>query len=288
MGETFASAAFSANGSLLALGGTAPRIYSVGASSLALVRTFVGLAGPAASVALSPDGTMIAAGAHITSPGAGAGVAVWRVADGSLVWTRAPKRDVVQVGLSPDGTLLAIGSSTDKTVELARVVSGQSVGTYTGHSRAVQALTFSPDGATIASGEAPTTLAPEVHLWRVADQALVRNLGAWGGFGGLAFSPDGTQLLSGNGALLNVADGAIVRMIAPSSLTAGPVAFSPDGKTYFIDGRLKRASDGVELRNTIVRTLARGRLRTRQQPDLRRPRCLRSPGQPALLLAGRR
>ena len=92
-GDVFAGAAFSANGSLLALGGTAPRIYSVGASSLTLVRSFVGLAGPAASVALSPDGTMIAAGANIYSAGAGAGVAVWRVADGSLVWTRPAKHD---------------------------------------------------------------------------------------------------------------------------------------------------------------------------------------------------
>jgi WD40 repeat protein len=249
-GNSFGAAAFSASGNVLAVGGTAPRIFAVGtSSSLTLTRTLAGLGGLALSIALSPDGTTIAAGARAAAAGAGAGVAVWRVADGSLIWTRPAKQGDFQVAFSPDGGLLAIGSA-DKTVELARAASGQSAGTYTGHRLGVQAVAFSPDGTMIASSENASMVMPEVHLWRVTDQTLVRNLGAWGGLGGLAFSPDGTQLLSGNGVLLNVADGAIVRTIG-SLFVPGPVAFAPDGKTYFINGRLDRASDGGELRYVL-------------------------------------
>ena len=57
---------------------------------------------------------------------------------------------VKKVSFSPDGTKVASGSS-DKTVKLWDVTSGECLQTLEGHSDRVLSVSFSPDGSKLAS-----------------------------------------------------------------------------------------------------------------------------------------
>jgi WD40 repeat protein len=102
------------------------------------------------------------------------------------------------LALSPDGKLLAIGEMNfggDSAVQLWDTEGGQPLGKLVGHTGAVTALTFAPDGRFLASGSWDTT----VLLWDVRQARLC---GLWSRLGGepeavasaikaLAASPDG-------------------------------------------------------------------------------------------------
>jgi WD40 repeat protein len=122
-----------------------------------------------------------------------------------------------------------------------------------GHSLAVQASAFSPDGATLASGSLDTT----IKLWRTADASLVGTLvGHSDGINGVTFSHDGSLLASASSdttiKLWSASTGALVRTLAGHTAGVDSVAFSPDG-SVLVSGaadntvRLWRVADGALL-----------------------------------------
>ena len=84
----------------------------------------------------------------------------WSLPEGALM--RLGKGDVRDVVWSPDGTRLAVGTSPGIWLYDART--GAEVSLITGHSFRVNAVAFSPDGLTLASGSRDHT----VRLWDVA------------------------------------------------------------------------------------------------------------------------
>lgn len=144
---------------------------------------------------------------------------------------RGHEAQVLSVALSPDGRRLASGSS-DETLRLWDVETGQEVFCLRGHTGSLSAIMFSPDGQLIASGSFDET----ILLWDVHAGSLVHRMrGHKGVILGLAFAPDGRQIVSGSGdgtvRLWSVETGEQVLCLRGHENWVRCVAFSSDGKT---------------------------------------------------------
>jgi WD40 repeat protein len=93
-------------------------------------------------------------------------------------------------------------------------------------------VAISPDGKTVASGSADTS----IKLWDIKTGKEIRPLAGHSGFVfSVAISPDGKTLTSGSWdtsiKLWDIATGKEIRSLIGHSSTVNSVAISPDGKT---------------------------------------------------------
>lgn len=251
---------FSPTGQLLADNSGGTTIVIRNASNGALVRSIRDRSGIGA-FAFSANGQLIADG---RTNGTSLNLKVFRVSDGTLVWSLGGHNNSTRaVAFSPFGNLLASGGD-DRTVKLWQVSNGTLARTLPVGSR-VRSVAFSPDGGLLASGDAAS-----VKLWRAADGALVRALTPpfSGQVTSVAFSPDGSQVaggsLDGTVRVWRVSTGALsYTLTLPASSPNGSVtsfAFSPN-RFSLITGndevapapehgtvRFWRAADGAFLR----------------------------------------
>lgn len=107
---------------------------------------------PVTSVALSPNGHLIASGSYDGT------IRLWDTLKGIASGVLEGQSKYVQsIAFSPDGMLIASGSD-DHTIRIWEVKSHSAVGVpLEGHSDYVQSVAFSPDGMLIASGSALVT-----------------------------------------------------------------------------------------------------------------------------------
>ncbi|MFO1337823.1 MAG: WD40 repeat domain-containing protein [Burkholderiaceae bacterium] len=210
-------------------------------------RSFTRLGAQVQKVAYSPDSAWVAVAATYDER-----VDVFDAASGRLRFAWKTGANARDVAFSPNGRLVAT-PGPDNTVLIRRLSDGKTLRTLVGHAEEITGLAFSHDGALLASGSFfPGT----IRLWRTSDWALVRqidagfDLGAFGPFASLAFSPDDQLLGSSAEAaplVLKVSDGTPVAHPPNLSYT---VAFSPDGQLFATSGfgsqdqvRLFRTSD---------------------------------------------
>ena len=149
--------------------------------------------------------------------------------DGAIA--RLGKGDISysEVAFSPNGEQLAVASNIG--IWLYDVATTCEVALLTEHEYTpwIEAVVFSPDGATIASTEYHTVKLRDAKTGR-----LTATLGHNRGVFTVAFSPDGATVASAGYAPVTLWDAKTGHMIAtlegPDSIVLS-VAFSPDGTT---------------------------------------------------------
>jgi WD40 repeat protein len=207
-------------------------------------RTLRGAEAFVVSLAVSPDGRLLAAGdkdGHIM---------VWEISSGSLLFKKYAHRfSVWTVAFSPDGTLLASGAfdgtvrlwDTGSWIEVGLLIEPRLVDAETkdrAHMGWVRCVAFSPDSRTIAtSGCDGYVRVWDVDTLRLRQDAIQAGINVYF----VAFSPDGRYL----GCVTNPGEIRLYRTDTweeAMRLRAGRIssvyamAFSPDGATVFVGG----------------------------------------------------
>jgi WD40 repeat protein len=211
-------------------------------SGVRLPPQFLGV-GHISSVALSPDGKLLATG-HTYSSDNGNGetvVKLWGLTTGNQVGTLAGHTEgITAVAFTDRGRALAAADGAG-TVRLWDTMTHRERGVYRSHRDAVLCLAFSSDGATLATGAADG----EIKLWEAVPERERLTLHPdQQGIPSIALSADGATLATGgsNGTtrLWDVRTGRPL----PSLEGQGGqfVAMSPDGRTLATgsnDGRVQ-------------------------------------------------
>jgi WD40 repeat protein len=199
--------ALTADGRLLAVGSGGwfaqpqagdVRLYDPGADGDRPLATFAPAPGGITSLALRPDGKLLAAA---TGTARGQPFSEVRLVDVERREELPPWRDATAAGelavralaFSPDGRTLALG--TDSGAVKLLDVESRTMRLAGTHVQAVLSLAFSPDGRTLASGSFDNT----VRLWHAATgEELFALRGHREAVRALGFAPDGRTLATGS------------------------------------------------------------------------------------------
>ena len=220
------SVSFSHDGQTLASGSSDKTIRLWDVATSRHLHTLIGHTSDIQSVSFSPDGQTIASGGGWDT------IRLWDAKTGAHKRTHTGHTSWVNsVSFSPDGLMLASGS-WDTTIRLWDSKTGTHIRTLTGHTvGGVWCVVFSPDGQTIASGEAGT-----IRLWDAKTGAPKRTLaGHTHMVNSVSFNSDGQTLASGSAdstiRLWDVRTGAHKRTLTGHRLGVISVSFNPDGRT---------------------------------------------------------
>jgi len=191
-----------------------------------------------AQVAFTPDGGHLVSFSHDKT------IRIWDVFTGEALRVLRPpigpgRQGMLYAGaLSPDGQRVAAGGlvvpkGAQSNIYVISLASGQIERVLVGHTSAVFALAFSPDGSLLASGGGTDKTA---RIWDVqTGECRHVLLGHQEVVADVAFSPDGQSLATacrdGSARIWSVATGQTTAVLAGHRDDVASVAWSPDGRT---------------------------------------------------------
>ena len=195
--------AFSPDGTRLASGGVDNTVRLSDLTGDRDSMTLQKHTGPTNVLAFSPDGKMLASGSTDKT------VQLWDATTGEPLKTLTGHiNGITGLAFSPDGNTLVSGS-TDGTIRFWQTATGAPADTLiTGHTQSIKAASFFQNSSTLVSA----AFNGEITFWDVetaqrrdeVTSPLRQNSGHRDWYSAVAFSPDGTKLVSA------AADGTIV------------------------------------------------------------------------------
>jgi WD40 repeat protein len=179
----------------------------------------------------NPDSTLFASSSDDGT------LKIWEGKTGKLIKTLSPGKNVGLFEFSPKGKLIAVIAGEDPSsffkpaeVLVFEVASGKLIKKIEGFSKGLEALSFSPDGKYLVTGERSS----KASLWEIPSWGLAKAFEDhkyW--VSHASFSPDGKCLLTGSAdefVLWDVATGAKIQSSVAAGQGLTSVVFSPDGK----------------------------------------------------------
>ncbi len=191
------SAQFSPDGQHIASAGADGDVNVWDTHAAKLVATLPGNGFEINALSYSPDGSWLAA------VGDDQAIRVWAVQDidgdsppaEAVVVQAEGNRSLFAVSFSPDSSQMA-AAGEDTVIHLWDTSDWSPAGNLSGHEDQIETLSFSPDGNTLASGSSDRT----ARLWDVRSQTELQVLAlpdvSHGFVNSVAFSRDGTRLIS--------------------------------------------------------------------------------------------
>ncbi len=190
-----------------------------------LRRTLSGHADVVKSVAISPDGQVLATGSYDKT------IKLWSLSTGEVRQTLLNHTHrITCVAISPDGQTLATGSY-DNSIKLWSLSTGELLHTLNGRPERVRYLAFSPNSQMlVSSGDSA------IKVWAVRTGKLLRILGGNSNTARIVtFSPDGhtcaVASLDGALELWNPHTGRQLRTFSSQLSEITALAFSTNGQT---------------------------------------------------------
>lgn len=190
------------------------------------MRTLTQNSGPVWSIAVTPNGKVVATG---TTDGS---IRLLHIRNGKVLKTLAGHEGPIwSLAISPDGKTIASGSG-DNTVRVWDLYTGKLLKILFGHKAGVFSVAFSPDGKAIASVGKDRT----IKLWETDTGMELHSLqGHTDEIQSVAFSHDGVTLATGSNdgtvKLWNWRSGEAIATLQGHTDAVWSVAFSPDGQT---------------------------------------------------------
>ncbi|KAE9394627.1 hypothetical protein BT96DRAFT_886390 [Gymnopus androsaceus JB14] len=266
--DSVLSVAFSPDGTQIVSGSYDQSVRIWDASTGKEMHKLEGHTDSVSSVAFSPDGTQIVSGSYDQS------VRIWDASTGKEMHKLEGHTSwVSSVAFSPDGTQIVSGSY-DQSVRIWDASTGKEMHKLEGHTHLVNSVAFSPDGTQIVSGSDDQSVriwdastGKEMHkleghtdsvlIWDASTGREMHKLeGHTDSVLSAAFSPDGTQIVSGSYdksvRIWDASTGKEMHKLEGHTDSVSSVAFSPDG-TQIVSGsydqsvRIWDASTGKEM-----------------------------------------
>jgi WD40 repeat protein len=196
-----------------------------------LIRNLARASNQISSTVFTPDSSKMVSSSYDGK------LSVHEIATGALLRQMVPGGNVFTVATNAD--VVAAGTNVPNVIKLYRLSDGAFVRTLDPGSMAyTYSATFSPDGATLATGHFQSL----VRLWNVADGSLVRTMGPGGASGsvnGLAYTSDGSLLATAwSDGFVRIWDskGNLVRSMGPAGQALSSCAISPDNQFVLSGG----------------------------------------------------
>lgn len=215
---------FSPDGALIATGHRDSTVILWDVATRTIAGTLRGHSGEVYSIAFSPNGSTLASGSSDET------VMLWDVATRANSTTLRANSPVTSVAYSSDGSVIATGTWF-RNVKLWNATTGRNTDTFNDHRARIRAVSFSPDGTTLASASVDGT----VVLRDLAAGNVIAIAGHWGTVGGMASSPDGATLASFNSSfgsgvkIWDTAKRQLITTLRRYGLPISSISISHDG-----------------------------------------------------------